>query len=304
VSLVITVYNEINSLVDLFDSISRQLTPPREVIIVDAGSTDGSLDYINSQHEHFQQMNINLRVIVSKGANIAKGRNIGISESSEDVIAITDAGCRLKDDWYQQITEQLVLNNADFVGGFFKPVAVGKTQSILAALTTTSKPTSSFIPSSRSIAFKKEIWRKAGGYPEDLRWGEDTLFAKRCIKQGRYHIAGDAIVHWKVRSGFREIWLQFFRYSLGDGEAATSSRSLTINQVVGWAAIILMVFSQPIFAVSLWFLYLATLIFRKRKNLQLTDIPLATLIIFSIQGSRFIGYIYGFARRIVTGIRP
>ncbi|MGN6359191.1 MAG: glycosyltransferase family 2 protein, partial [Thermomicrobiales bacterium] len=46
VSLVITVLNEAASLEPLLASIAAQTCPPAEIIVVDGGSTDGTLDVL------------------------------------------------------------------------------------------------------------------------------------------------------------------------------------------------------------------------------------------------------------------
>ena len=41
-----------------------------------------------------------------------------------------------------------------------------------------------FLPSGRSIAFKKSAWKEVGGYPENLYTGEDTLFDLKLKEKG------------------------------------------------------------------------------------------------------------------------
>ena len=76
VSLVCTVLNEVNTVGDLMHSIAAQTVRPREVIIVDGGSRDGTQLHIEWWHG---RLGCPLRLIEQPGANIAAGRNAGIA---------------------------------------------------------------------------------------------------------------------------------------------------------------------------------------------------------------------------------
>jgi len=77
-----------------------------------------------------------------------------------------------------------------------------------------------FMPSSRSIAFKKELWKKVGGYPEELYIGEDMFFNFK-LKNLGYNIIFNpgAVVFWKIRRNIFQLFKQYFRYAFGDGFA-------------------------------------------------------------------------------------
>src|ERR1700722_6230786 len=111
VSVIVTVKNEAPSILEFLTSLSLQTTPPDEVVIVDGGSTDGTRKLINS----FSKLPV---VLIVNPCNIARGRNIGISHAHNDLIAVTDAGCRLAADWLEKITDDL--DRADVVVGNYR----------------------------------------------------------------------------------------------------------------------------------------------------------------------------------------
>ena len=91
-SLVTTIKNERSGIVDFLASIERQSVKPDEVIVVDGGSTDGTVEAV----EEFRRgSSLDLRFIQSPGANIAEGRNCGIRAARNDLLVLTDGGCRL-----------------------------------------------------------------------------------------------------------------------------------------------------------------------------------------------------------------
>ena len=78
----------------------------------------------------------------------------------------------------------------------------------------------SFLPSSRSVAFTREAWRAADGYPEWLDYCEDLVFDFRMRdKLGSFVFAPRAIAHFRPRANLRAFFVQYYRYSRGDGKA-------------------------------------------------------------------------------------
>ena len=78
-----------------------------------------------------------------------------------------------------------------------------------------------FLPSARSMAFTKSIWKKAGGFPEKLSGtAEDTLFNVNLIKAGvKFVTAKNAIVEWGMPETISNFQLAIFNYAEGDGQA-------------------------------------------------------------------------------------
>ncbi len=75
-------------------------------------------------------------------------------------------------------------------------------------------------PSSRSAAFTKKAWAKAGGYPEELYTAEDSLFNCRLKATGaRYKVARNAKSYWRPRPNLRKFFKQYFTYAKGNGES-------------------------------------------------------------------------------------
>jgi cellulose synthase/poly-beta-1,6-N-acetylglucosamine synthase-like glycosyltransferase len=220
VSLVCTVLNEAASIDDLMRSIAAQAVRPREVIVVDGGSRDGTQAHIEWWHG---RLGCPLRLIERDGATIAAGRNIGIAAARASVIAVTDAGVRLDARWLERISAPFDDPSVSVSGGFFVPdartpfeVAMGAT--VLPAREDVHPAT--FLPSSRSVAFRKEAWTAIGGYPEWLDYCEDLVFDLSLRERGlSIAFAPEAVVHFRPRGTVRAFWRQYFRYARGDGKA-------------------------------------------------------------------------------------
>src|SRR6185503_15494047 len=99
VSLAVPVRDEAESISQLVESIHRQLRKPDEVIFVDGGSRDGTLDILQAACDR----DPSFRLIRAGRALPGQGRNIAVANALYEWIAFTDAGIRLEPDWLQQL---------------------------------------------------------------------------------------------------------------------------------------------------------------------------------------------------------
>jgi len=296
ISLILTCFNEAESIEGLISDVLSQSRIPDEMVVVDAGSRDETVQILKSFESAFSERGALLSLHVVPGAGIAHGRNLAIGLAKYEVIAVTDAGCRLNRDWLAEITVPITRGYADFVGGFFLPVAKTYFQSILAALTTAKRPGRNFMPSSRSVAFRKAIWERVGGYPEWLPWGEDTRFNTNCLEAGaRYVVAADAIVHWEVRRTWRQAFTQFRRYAFGDGLARRITPSLALTTLAHGAVVVALIAGQPAYLILIPILGAAWVM--RKKGIKLRDLPYATGLAVTIQLARSFGYLAGLVSR-------
>ena len=221
VSLVLTVLNEERTIRELLASISRQTQRPDEVVIIDAGSTDGTVAAIEDFKKNDPSLAIVTKVVPG---NRSVGRNAAIQLARNEIVAVTDAGCVLDPDWLQRITEPFRRTPpARVVGGWYRPNVRTPWEHALATtlnFNVRNVRPGSFLPSSRSIAFTKESWSAAGGYPEQVAdTSEDTLFD---LAIRSHHIpiefAPTAVVSWTLDQTVRRFYDRIRRYSFSDGQ--------------------------------------------------------------------------------------
>ena len=243
VSVVVTVLNEGPALNRLVDDLLPQLADGDELVIVDGGSTDGSIEAL--PHDPA------LWVEVVTGAGISAGRNHGIRVAKNEVVVCTDAGC---------------VPEPGFVDGFRRAFAVADPPALVSGVYTASartaleraqalacypqprevrrpslavrRPTrrlfgTGFDPRfavGRCVAFTREAWKAAGGFPEHLPTGEDVSFGLAVAEFGRCRRTTDAEVAWGQRDGIRATWRMYRNY----GRASTDggNRKLLVRDGV------------------------------------------------------------------------
>lgn len=219
ISLIATVLNEGQHIHRLMRSLAGQSRLPDEIVIVDGGSHDDTVANI----EHYADR-LPVRVLVEPGCNISRGRNVAIAAAQGDIIAVTDAGVTLTDRWLEHLTQPLLDDpGCRVASGFFRAdphnafeVAMGAT---VLPLRDEIDP-DTFLPSSRSVAFRKTVWEAVGGYPEWLDYCEDLIFDLR-LKQryAPFAFAPDALVLFRPRGSLRSFFRQYMLYARGDGKA-------------------------------------------------------------------------------------
>ena len=93
VSIVIPLYNSQNDILNCLKSISNQVYKNYEIIIVDDGSTDNSLNIVKDFKEKHPE--ILVKLFCQKNSGPSKARNVGIRESKGELIAFIDSD----DEW-------------------------------------------------------------------------------------------------------------------------------------------------------------------------------------------------------------
>jgi glycosyltransferase involved in cell wall biosynthesis len=224
VSLVATVKDARHAIEEFLESLARQTRKPDEVVIVDGGSTDGTVEILRGADW--------VTLIEEPGANIAQGRNLAVRSATHDVIAVSDADCVLAADWLERLLEP-IRRGADVAMGSYRPLVEGFFEACAAAVSVPELDElhpDRFLPSARSVAFRREIFDAAGRYPEWLDIGEDMFVNLRWRELGaRMELAPDAQVWWRPRSTLAEHWRQYAAYARGDAIAGMHARRHAIR---------------------------------------------------------------------------
>jgi len=180
-SIIITTHNSEELIKRCIDSISSQTYPREkfEIVVVDDGSKDKSVKIANDAGAD--------KIIEVNPCSLSKARNIGVENSSANLLAFIDSDCEAKKDWVkgilnglknvQSLSGPIYNGNPDYpvawaeyfieFGGFHEFRKKGKIR---------------FLPGCNA-AFTREVFNKAGGFT-DLRVSDDVLFGESLRKAG------------------------------------------------------------------------------------------------------------------------
>lgn len=212
-SLIMTVYNEGKTIREQIDSFFNQTKIPDEIIILDSLSKDDTTKIIKS----YKDRRIKL---IEKRADMGTARNIAIKRAKNEIILVTDGGCLLDKNWVHEISKPFEDKSVDVVGGIYLPFSKNffeKCEGAVVCKNSEEINEKKFIPSSRSLAFRKGVWIDVGGYPKHEIGGEDTRFVLNIInKNYKIIINKKAVVYWRMRSPLKNFVRQFYLYAKGE----------------------------------------------------------------------------------------
>lgn len=211
VSLVIPVFNESETIDRLITTIKAQTFQPLEIILVDGGSSDNTVQRIKDLTKEFPSFH----VIEAGRAMPGKGRNIGSEKAGSEWIAYTDAGIQLKSDWLEKlVATAAAYPEADIVYGNYAPVINNLFEKCATiAYVPPQLPEGVREKFIASCMLKKEVWKKSGGFP-DGRAAEDLVFMEHAEALSRQTVyAPDAMLYWQLRPGLVSTYKRFDLYS-------------------------------------------------------------------------------------------
>jgi glycosyltransferase involved in cell wall biosynthesis len=239
VTLIATLLNEERALEGWWESILNQTRLPDEMVVVDGGSSDGTMERLLSLA---REAPFPVRCEELPGSNIARGRNHAVALASHPLIAVTDGGCILSPTWLENLLRPMREDRGILlVAGFYQPLCENWFQELSACATlplSWEVRESRFMPSSRSLAFNRGVWERVEGYPEWLEIGEDMYFNHAWKREGVPHaVAKDALVYWRMREDLPSLLKQYFLYARGDGQSGMyPQRHLLRFATYGWLA--------------------------------------------------------------------
>ena len=223
VSVILTVKNEERTIGHVIESILQVDYPDYEVIVVDGGSKDKTVD-IAKNHR--------VRVIQTRDSTPGQGRNVGIINSSHPIVAFIDGDCYVeRKDWLRNGVDLLKQKNIGGVGGPATPFSEASymSRALMNVLSTffANAGSAQFARcekqrevesiSSCNGIYRREAIERAGLFAEDLRFCEDADLNYRIRKLG-YRLVYSPKVNvehgWKVHS-FSSLFCYMFRYGVG-----------------------------------------------------------------------------------------
>ncbi|MCB5288406.1 MAG: glycosyltransferase [Candidatus Cloacimonetes bacterium] len=179
VSVVIPVYNTAPFLHRCLDSMIRQSLQDVEIICVDDGSTDDSIDILRK----YEIKDSRIKVIpLSSNEGVSLARNVGIDNATGSYIAFADSDDYVDDFFYEKLYKKAVISGADVVKGNIKIV-----DQLTGAITISVE--NEKIRENKihfSVNFTTAIYKRNFLSNHDLRfiprclYGEDRLFAASC----------------------------------------------------------------------------------------------------------------------------
>lgn len=176
-SIIIPTLNEEKYLPLLLESIKKQDFQDEEIIVVDAGSGDKTVEIAKS-----------FGCQVRPGGLPAKGRNEGAKAAKGDLLLFLDADLILPKDFLEKFLKEFKEKNLDIASTDLNVLSDKKIYKIGAAFWNfLYKHTQRFLPFiTECILVKKDIHQRVGGFDEEIKLLEDFVYVRKIAKIGKF----------------------------------------------------------------------------------------------------------------------
>lgn len=221
VSIIIPVYNELEYIEELVDSISNNDPIKKEIILVDGGSNDGTLTKI---HE-LRAKNDTIKLVHNPARFVSQGFNLAFKESKGEYLALIGAHAKYPHKYFSTCVAEIENGICDVAGGFLLQKGKGTIgQGIALAMSSAfgvggvefrTNPKRVFVDTVAFAVYKRSLFDKFGLLDEDLIRNQDDEFHYRLNKNGiRILLLPDLQTIYYVRNSYKDLWRQYFGYGL------------------------------------------------------------------------------------------
>jgi glycosyltransferase involved in cell wall biosynthesis len=223
-SVVIPVFNAAGTLKKVLSSVKNQTCQDFEVILVDDGSKDKSVDIINEFIS--QNSNLTIKLISTPNNGVSKARNIGLKNSGGAYIALLDSD----DCWHPQKLEIMSSLLSDDYSIFSHGAVLDNFIDISAELKTRAVDFTDVLLKNRfvtpSVIFKNDT---SILFDEKMRYAEDhDLWLRMVHKKPALYLdfplvklnravlskGGASEARWKMRKGEIKMYYNSTKYSV------------------------------------------------------------------------------------------
>ena len=111
VSMIVAAYNAEKYIEETLDTLVKQTLNEYEILVVNDGSTDGTLEILRAYEERYPY----LRVIDKENGGPSSARNAGLDEAVGEYVFFFDADDLLEPDALEALYERAVKKKADIV---------------------------------------------------------------------------------------------------------------------------------------------------------------------------------------------
>ena len=179
-SVIIPTLNEVYALPGLLDALSAQTRPPDEIIVADAGSTDGTAELARARG-----------ITVVPGGRPGPGRNAGACAATGDLFLFLDADVLPPPNFIAGMLAGFARSGADVATSLIAPIGDNLTHKIITeVINLYLQAVQSFSPHAPGFCLlaRRTIHERIGGFDETVKLAEDFDYVQRAAKSGVFDV--------------------------------------------------------------------------------------------------------------------
>lgn len=212
VSVVVPNYNNEKYLKYCIESISKQVFPIKELIIVDDGSTDRSINVIREAQKEYDNIPIRL-IALEENKGVSYARNVGLKEAEGEYITFLDADDCCYDKFkianeialickYEGMGKDIAAYSKviliDEKGEVIKNTRARKAYNGNLFMKLLKTVDTTIIP--RDYCIRTDLLRQAGGYRDDMSLYEDYELTLRISKKIEFYDTGQNGTGYRIKN--------------------------------------------------------------------------------------------------------
>lgn len=243
ISVIIPLYNKASSIERTLRSVVGQSVPPREIIIVDDGSTDSSAEVVERIGSPL------VRLIRQPNRGVSVARNRAMTEASGRWVALLDGDDYWEADYLQQV-ERLIASVPDcgaYGMGFWVESDGRRTrgefpeQEGIVDFFSLSMHCYVLIPSATTL--DRRLALELGGFPEGMRMGEDQYLWTKIARRSQVAFSPRTVAIYsrtaenRSASIYRAEQTPYSLEDLYDAEASAISNEYVARVALGKALV-------------------------------------------------------------------
>jgi len=185
-SVIIPTLNEECHVGSLLSDVAAQTRKPDEVLVVDAGSTDGTVPV--ARRFPFAKL-------LEGGPPVACGRNLGGRSATGDVLIFLDADVRLTEGFFEGFHEELERRRLDVACPLYLPYrSTPMVEGFHAVFNALFKVSQGVLPSGAGhcIALRGNVFRGSRGFDPNLKF-DDIELIRRLSRGRRFGIVEERV---------------------------------------------------------------------------------------------------------------
>ncbi len=235
VAVVVPVRNEATTLGDLVKALLTQTCVPSRIVLVDAGSTDGTRELVSEMARRHEE----IEMVDAGPAGPGLARNLGIETVETDLVVLIDAGMWADETLIEELLDvmdapvRLVLGSRRIQSGSLWRDAAAVTAIKRRRLVDGRWSRFELTP----CLLDRGLWVEAGGF-QDWRAGEDLEFLDRLdLDDSEVALAPRAEVVWDVALGPARLFRKWTVYAFHNASQGSSwHRPVLLWNVAGAVA--------------------------------------------------------------------
>lgn len=223
VSALIVMRNERNYIEPSLMSFVNQTYPKNkyEIIVIDGGSTDGTLDIVNRIIQEYTEESFHISVIDNPKRILASGWNLGIKAAKGEYVIRIDAHAEASPDFIEKSVQTILQVDAACVGGKLDSIPVEGDDLLVSKVLSSSfgvgnssfrvSDTAGYADTAVYGLYRKSVFDEVGYFDERLVRNQDIDLHSRIRKAGyKFYFNPDIKSVYHTRSSVKKMVKQAY----------------------------------------------------------------------------------------------